>query len=139
LADISLNIDPTLVNEPGYADLLFVDGTLVLTQDADSRGSDPVTQQIIQKLNFFLGEWFLDLNDGTPWFQQILTRSATQDLIDSILQERILSAPGVAVLRQYASTVDRSARILSVSFTIQTQAGVVAAATVPLPLAIGSK
>jgi hypothetical protein len=35
-------------------------------------GVQRVAQQVEIKLRSFLGDWFLDLDYGTPWFQRIL-------------------------------------------------------------------
>lgn len=55
-------------------------------------GVEGVTQHIKIRLYFFKGEWFLDEEDGTPWYQSILG-SKFIDIVKLILQKRIEDTP----------------------------------------------
>jgi len=63
-------------------------------------------QKLIQKLRFFRGEWFLDVIDGTPYFQEILTKPINMGLVTSILNNRIMSEPEVTGLGAVDSNLD---------------------------------
>lgn len=136
MADLSLDLSPASAGTPAYGDLLLRNGDLVLTGDANPAGSPPVLQQILQRLRFFLGEWFMDNTQGVPWLQQILTKSASAGPADAILQNTILGTPGVVALLAYSSDLDRVHRTLAISFRAQTTAGVVDYASTLAPTAV---
>lgn len=118
--DFSLQIDPT---NSAYGDLLILGNDLVLTSDANPSGTNPVLQDILQRLRFFLGEWFLDNTQGLPWFQSILVKNPKQSDVDAILRNAITGTPGVNQLSTWSFTVNRATRVLSVSFSAITTAG----------------
>jgi hypothetical protein len=80
---------------------------------------EEVRQRIIVCLSFFRGEYFLNLNEGTPWFTTLGEKGAEEDL--RVLVTQVVSqVDGVASVescvvtpgerRQYA--VDFSARTI---------------------------
>lgn len=120
MADLSLDLNKT---SGTYKDLLLLDGDLVLTADADSRGANNILQNILQRMSFFLGEWFLDNTQGLPWFQQILVKGPDQSKIDAIFQNAIMGTPGVTQLLSYTFTPNTTARTLNVTFVAMTTSG----------------
>ena len=118
--DLSLDLDPTSLS---YLDLLFIDGDVPLTSDGDTRGANPVLQNVGQNLRTYQGEWFLDTTLGLPWFQTILQKGTTQSQIDSIIQGAILATRGIVQLSSYSSTLNPAARTLAVQFTASTTSG----------------
>lgn len=136
MADISLNYAPELTGQPGYGDLLFKNGDLVLTSDVDPNGTDPTLQDLTQRLSFFQGEWFWDTSDGVPWLQSILTKRATKQTVDTIFQETILDTPGVTTLVSYAGSYSAATRSYVVSFTYLSITGQRTTTTVPVTLPI---
>lgn len=64
-----------------------------------------VAQAIMTRLRLATGEWFLDLNEGTPYDTQILGHNtgATRDLA---VRVRILETPGVSQISEYVSFVN---------------------------------
>lgn len=121
MADISLDLsNPTLST---YKDLLILENDLVLTSDADPDGTQPVLQDILQRLSFFLGEWFMDNTQGLPWFQQILIKNPDQSKIDALFLNTIMGTPGVIQVNAYSFTVNSTQRILSVSFNALSTSG----------------
>lgn len=121
--DVSLDLNKL---SPNYGDLLLVDGDLVLTSDADARGTNNILQDILTRLRTFEGEWFLDNTIGTPWFQRILVKRPDIGLINGTLKAEILKTPGVFSLNKFQSTEDRVTRRLMVAFHCDTVAGRVA-------------
>lgn len=79
--------------------------------------AEAVLQAIETRLRLFQGEWFLDINEGTPWFTKILGEN-TQPFLDQAIKERILGTPGVATIEQYTSSIDKNTRKLSVRATV---------------------
>lgn len=80
---------------------------------------DAVAQVVESRLNLWLGEWYLDLDEGTPYQTQILGKY-TQLTRDPEMQARILGTPGVTELAAYGSTFDPQTRSFSVSARIIT-------------------
>jgi hypothetical protein len=122
MVDLSLDLNPV---SPTYKDLKVVNGDLVLTSDADASGTDPVQQNILQRLGMCLGEWFLDNTQGVPWFQQILVKNPNQASIDAIVRNTILGTPGVTQLLSYSLVPDFRNRIAKISFVARKTSGTV--------------
>ncbi len=80
-----------------------------------------VAQAIRTRLMLWVGEWFLDSTEGTPYEQSVLGYG-TQGTRDLAIKERILGTPGVLSILKYASSVN-SARRMSVEAIIETQFG----------------
>jgi hypothetical protein len=92
-------------------DMSFVDGV------------DYIAQKLKVRLWFFLGEWFLDTAEGTPFYQSILVKNPDVDLIGTLLKARILETPGVIELKSFEFDYDNGLRQASVSFECRTDAG----------------
>lgn len=87
-------------------------------------GTDEIVQKLVTRLQFFLGEWFLDARQGIPYFEDVLVKNPDLVAIQGIFREAILETPGVAaLLGVIETTVDSALRILSVSFTAQLESG----------------
>lgn len=132
MSDLSLNYSPELQGQPGYGDLLVHNGDLVLTSDVNASGTDPTIQNVTQRIRFFLGEWFLNLEAGLPWLQQVLVKGAEPSTVDGLLRDTILGTPGVVALTAFQSNQDPSKRIYSVAFTILTASGRRISSAVPV-------
>ena len=92
-------------------------------------GAEATAQAVRARLRLFLGEWFLDVSQGTPWFQSILGK-APQDVAEIELKNRILSAPGVAQIRKFEFDPDLTNRRLFIRMTLINDEG----AEVPLEM-----
>jgi len=136
VADLSLNLDAGRLHGGSLYDLKMVNGDFVLTDDSGATtgaATNGILQQLVTRLRWFLGEWFLNVDGGTPWLQQILRHDADPSTVDALLQEVILGTPGVLVLTAYSGEANLAKRTYRVSFTVKTTAGVV---SYTLPLSI---
>lgn len=138
MSDLSLDFSEELLGQPSYGDLLLTNGDLTMTKDVDPAGTDPTIQNVTQRLKTFLGELFLNLEAGVPWYQQILVKNADSSSVDGILRDTILSTPGVVALTSYVSQQDRAARRYTVRFSILTATGKRIASTVPIAVGGGN-
>lgn len=87
---------------------------------------DAVTQIIKTTILLFMGEWWENIQLGTPMFQNILgIRGATANSVSAILQNRILSVPFVTGLTNVSSSYSSAAKNFSFSADVQTQFGTV--------------
>ncbi|WP_158782510.1 hypothetical protein [Pantoea sp. BAV 3049] len=98
----------------------FADG---LVQYVD--GAERVRQQIEFRLSLFRGEWFLDGDFGTPYFQSILGKQVTINGAISAIKTQILDVDGVTTLNDFTWSLDRENRKLSVEFEAQTDYGII--------------
>jgi len=97
-------------------DLLISSGSLRLVEE----GAE-VVQHVRSRLLFYLEEWFLDLEAGVPYFQEIFTKPANLANIESILKSKILRTPGVQRLTDFSMDYQGgSDRKLTVSFSAET-------------------
>ena len=84
---------------------------------------EAVAQAVKTRLGLIQGEWFLDIETGTPYNSQILG-AGTIPLYDSAIQEVILNTVGVTKITSYSSQVDPSTRHAVVNCTIDTVFGI---------------
>lgn len=85
-------------------------------------GDDAVGRGIYHRLRFFLGEYFINITDGTPWFNGILGKTP-QDIAEVNLKQRILTAPGVAEITRFKFEPDPAQRSLTVTASVTTENG----------------
>lgn len=78
-----------------------------------------VAQACKTRLALFVGEWYLDQENGTPYSTDILGEN-TRPLYDQAIQERILETQGVDSITAYASVLNGAVRALSITATIST-------------------
>jgi hypothetical protein len=81
---------------------------------------DFVRQKIKIRLQFFKGEYFLNLDSGVPYYQRILGKQIVVDDAISILKAEIVNTPGVNELLEFSPNLDGPTRILSIDFKIRT-------------------
>jgi len=84
---------------------------------------EAIAQTVVTRLKLFLGEYFRDVTDGTPWFQQILGKPENLNAVEAILRNRIARTQGVVRLLSFAMQYDLDARALSVQSRVLTTYG----------------
>ncbi|AHF77888.1 Phage protein [Sodalis praecaptivus] len=108
-------------------DIKITDGKIVF-QSGDLQyvdGAERVRQQIEFRLSLFRGEWFLDADFGTPYFQSILGKHLTINGAINALRAEILAIDGVTGLKDFTWDLDRKNRLLTVEFEAQTDYGLI--------------
>jgi hypothetical protein len=101
-----------------------------------------VGQSIETRLLLYRGEWFLDLQEGTPWGgfplnpavvrQGQILGAHTELTRDVALRTRVLETVGVQSIDLYASQVDPNTRQFSVQMIITTVYGKLAVQVTPI-------
>ncbi len=86
-------------------------------------GVDATAQRLGRKLQFFLGEWFLDIRAGIPYFESILVKNPQTNVILSIYRQAITDDEAVTSLNDLNLEYNAATRELSVSFTAETVDG----------------
>jgi hypothetical protein len=99
-------------------DLLIEDGDLVLVD-----GVDAVAQDVDIRLQFFLGEWFLDTRLGVPYYQQILGAKPRLGAVASIIRKAIFTTPGVVSISDFSIDWEGATRTMSISTKIESTEG----------------
>lgn len=97
-------------------------------KDAYISDIDAVAQIIAMKLKLFLGEWWMNRNEGIPMFQSILGASGSdksRETIDSLIRSRILEVTYVTGIEGLKSTFDVDRREYKFVSAVNTQFGTV--------------
>lgn len=108
--DLALNIDAW--------DLAFNNNDLMLIDNAER-----IAQQIKITLQYWHEEWLLDTTKGIPYLQYICIKNPNLQHIRQIFREAILSVNGVDSVSQIVLNVNARERILEVTYTASTSAG----------------
>lgn len=80
---------------------------------------EAVAQNVQTSLLLWVGEWYLDINQGTPYMQGVLGKYS-QQVADTIIEDRVLSVDGVTDIENFQSTLDPNARSLAIEFNLNT-------------------
>ena len=110
LYDLALNVDSW--------DLVFHNNDLMLIDNAERIG-----QQIKITLQFWFKEWFLDTTQGIPYLEHICVKNPNLQHIRQIFRNAIMSVDGVDSVTELTLSVNAKERILSVTYTANTSAG----------------
>ena len=106
-----------LLNETTH-DALFVNGATPVTTSI----SDGLKQRLKIKLLTFKGEWFLDVNYGTPYFQQIVGKNRSKGTVDIIFRQVISSDKDVINITRFESRLSAD-RVYSLNFSVKSRDG----------------
>jgi len=101
-------------------DLLIENGDLVLIA-----GKEAIAQDLNIRLEFFLGEWFLDTRIGVPYFTEVLGQKPRIGLIQSFFRKVILLTPGITDVSNMLLDYTGSTRVLTVEFWAHTAFGII--------------
>ena len=86
-------------------------------------GQEAIQQHMSQRLRTFVGEWFLNLTVGVPYYQQILVKNPDPVIVDSVLKKEIIDTPGTKRLLDFDLDVDTTSRLLTLAFKAETIEG----------------
>ena len=79
-------------------------------------GIDAVAQNLRERFQFFLGEWFLDTREGVPYYRDVLIKNPDIGVVRSIFRRIILDTQDIASLRQLTIQLDATTRIMTAEF-----------------------
>jgi hypothetical protein len=83
-----------------------------------------LAQKIRHTISIFQGEWFMNRTIGIPYIPGGDTeKNMHRRMIETALQVRIGEVEGVEKFLAFSSSLDKSARILTVDFTVQLDSG----------------
>jgi hypothetical protein len=94
-----------------------------------------VAQLLQTRFLLFLGEWFANTADGTPYWQNILATSLGNNTaaINLLLTQRALATPLVTGVLSVSSSFNSSSGNFTFSITVQTSFGAVSVSNFPTP------
>jgi len=94
-----------------YGDLAIDEGDLVSVTDMEA-----TRQRLWITLRTFLGEWYLDITEGVPYYENVLVKNPNPADLDAVFKDAILSDPKVESLESFTLTIDSQNRQLTLSF-----------------------
>jgi hypothetical protein len=104
---------------------LDADGDLDVTNGRMSlvSGREAIRQKLQLGLRTFLGEWFLDVRTGLPYYQSILVKNPNSQSIQNFFKKAILSCDGVVSVDSISTDFDKTTRHMTISFTAKIDDG----------------
>ncbi len=96
-------------------DFALVDFNLSICTDVRA-----IRSNIEARLRFFLGEWFIDLRQGMPYFQEIFVKNPAIPVVRSLLSRVVTTTPGVVAIVSSSFRYDPSSRTLFYFFEAST-------------------
>lgn len=94
-------------------DIAIENNTFVLTEN---NSDEEIRQRLLQRLRFFLNEWFLDKAEGLPYFQTIFVKGTSPEIIEASFKDRIIGTDGVETLNTFEpieySAATREAKVV---------------------------
>lgn len=88
-------------------DLLITDGTLTV-----ATGNLALVQDVASACRTFLGEvWYAPLTQGVPYYQQILGRRVSLQLVKQAEVTNGMLTPGVGAIKCFLTGPDKSRRV----------------------------
>lgn len=84
------------------------------------RDHEAVMQNVKSRLQLLFGEWFLDVEAGVPYLQELMVKPANLQLAESIIKQTIIDTDGVDELRSFDLVFNRDTRTIEISSTVST-------------------
>lgn len=106
-------------------DIIVENGAFKLVED----GAE-VVQHVRTRLLFYKNEWFLNRNSGVAYFQEIFVKPSNPAATESIIKTEIIRTPGILSLITFAMEFDSVSRKLSITFTAETEFGIIDEVTI---------
>jgi hypothetical protein len=97
-------------NEHGIYDLcLLANNNLFVVN-----GPEAVAQHVRQRLMTFEGEWFLDINAGMRWLEDIMARRYNPTLAEAMVKNEVLDTPGITGINALSISYSQERRDLMI-------------------------
>ena len=121
-------------------DLLLDDNGVVLRGGdwAFAIDREGIQQRIGQTLRTIAGEWFLDLDYGLPYFEQVLVKNPNLPSVQDIFRRALLSVKGVSSVERLTLSLDTPNRILRVDWVVSTDLGLLVGAELITTAQVGA-
>jgi hypothetical protein len=90
-------------------------------------GREAVAQAIVTRLYLLYGEWWENLEDGLPLFEEILGAyggNQARQIVDIVIGDRIRGTTDVTELLDYSSTFNTQTRMYEATCSVNTLYGI---------------
>lgn len=90
------------------------------------KDKEAVAQAIRTNLLLLYGEWFEDLEFGTPLFQKVLNQRNNDEgrrAVEVVVRERVLTTKGVIQINEFSTEYDVASRSYKVTMNVDTEYG----------------
>ena len=104
--------------DPVTNDLVINDYDLQLVDDVKQ-----IMQNLAIRLRFVLGEWYLDITQGVPYFEEFFRKNPNQIQIESIIKTEIVETRGILEILSFVANFDKRTRVFSVKFSAKSISG----------------
>jgi len=84
---------------------------------------ESLAQRLRIKLKIFTNTYFMDMDFGIPYYEQVFVKGTTKKLLDAIFKRAIYDTPDVNSVVNYRSQFDRQNRIYQPQFTVTSSDG----------------
>jgi hypothetical protein len=81
--------------------------------------AEGVAQAVMTRLKLWVGEWFLDVSEGTA-YQQAVLGTGTRETIEPAIRTRLLDTQGVESIDRFLVKINPTTRVVSIEATIST-------------------
>lgn len=99
-------------------------GDLVIGADIEMvSDGEAIAQACRIHLQWFLGEWFLDEEEGFPWFEQVLVKNPDFVAVRELVRSYLLEVTGVRDVTSLDLRFDPAERVATIGFTVSTDFG----------------
>jgi len=92
-------------------DLTIRNDNLILAE-----GEEAIDQQLRLRLKFFLGEFFLDVRQGIPFYREVFVKNPNTRLLRTIFSDAVRSTPGIDTVDFMNVVIDAPTRTLNLTF-----------------------
>lgn len=99
-------------------DIYIENGSPALVTQLES-----IQQHLKVRLLMFKGEWFINREEGVPYFQTVFEKGTPVGVVREIYRRAIATTPGIVAIRRLEVSVDSATRVGSVSFQATTDLG----------------
>jgi hypothetical protein len=109
-----------------------IDGDLDLDESMDARfnrGTEAIASDLNSEFNMWLGEWYLDRDEGFPWLD-VLGTALDESKFRRLVEEHAALIPGAVQVQNYTLTRDEESRSFAVDFEVLCDTGQVISATI---------
>lgn len=104
---------------------------LDLTGDIDITGNavkltvdkEAIAQHLQCRYRTFLGEWFLDVDEGVPYYQEFFTKQANINALQSIMKTVAFETVGVTDITEFDFDFDNFKREIQFNLSVDSVDG----------------
>jgi len=82
-------------------------------------------QRLEQKFRLWRGEWFLNVNAGFPWMQDVLGQKPRPEVLRSLAYDLVVNDPGVRSVDDLTTGFENVDRQLRITFTARLISGTI--------------